>query len=344
MQKFARLIATAAAFTLAALLIIDSHAAVQGASAALTLCSGVLIPSLFPFMVTASFIAELEPPECLKRLFTPVLRLLFRQPCSAAPAILLGLTGGYPIGARMAQRLLDRGEITGEQAHRLTLFCVNAGPSFVIGAVGGSMLSSTSAGIIIFAALCLSSLFLGMLTRFIPGACADEPRQDEKAVSQSLTNSLVGSISDGCAGIVTVSAWVIFFGSVCALLSQSGARTVIMCILEVTGGCFAVGNISLPVIASVLGFGGLCVHCQIFSLASRISIKPLLFFCSRVLNAVFAAFICEGIVKLLPQSVSVIAGTGETLTAAASVSAPAACALLFLCSLVILELDTCEKV
>lgn len=344
MQKFARSIAAGAAVLLALLLIIDSHAAIEGARKSLSLCSGVLIPSLFPFMVTACFISDLPLSKRLQTLLAPVMRFLFRQPCAAAPVIALGLIGGYPVGARIAQRLFDRGEITDEQAHRLVLFCVNAGPAFVIGSVGGSLLASPSAGVLLFVSLCLSSLTLGVLTRFMPHASAEETPVKSKLPPPSFSHSLVNAVSDGCSGIVTICAWVIFFGSVCALIPQTEGRKVLVSILEVTGGCTGAAGSPLPIMASILGFGGLCVHCQIFSLAAKINIKPLFFFCGRVLSAVFAAFICEGLMRLFPQSVSTLANTGETLTAAGAVSAPAACALLFLCALVILDLDTCEKV
>ena len=344
MQKFAKATALCAALFLAAMLIIDSGSAVKGARDALSLCSGVLIPSLFPFMVTSGFIADLPLPRKAEAVLSPLMRAAFRLPCAAAPAVIFGLIGGYPVGARMAQRLFLRGEITDEQAQRLLLFCVNAGPAFVIGTVGASLLSSPEAGVILFASLSISSLLLGCFLRFMPHSCADSPQSAGKKSPQSLSLSLVNAVSEGSAGIVSVCAWVIFFGSVCALIPPGAGRNAALCVLEVTGGCAESAGFSLPVTASVLGFGGLCVHCQCFSLASKIPIKPLMFFSARVLNAVFAAFICEGLTRVFPQSISTLAHSGEAFTAAGAAYPPAACALLFLCALVILDLDTCEKV
>ena len=49
---------------------------------------------------------------------------------------LLGVTGGYPLGADAVARLRRSGALTREQAERALAFCNNSGPAFLVGAAG----------------------------------------------------------------------------------------------------------------------------------------------------------------------------------------------------------------
>lgn len=349
MRGFAKLAALAAGTVFALLLVIDTGCAVSGASNALTLCAQVLIPTLFPFMVISSFIADIGLPDSVTKALNPFMQAVFRLPASALTAILLALVGGYPVGARMTRELMERGSITVDEAKRMMLFCVCAGPSFVIGAVGSHMLGDYRAGLLLFASLIASAAVTAVLSRFVTDSSCSDAAQPPLCRDRSLSQSFSFAVSQSSAAMLCVCAWVIFFGSVLALaashIPQGRGLTALMCIVEVTNGCrAAAGALPLPVIAAVLGFGGLCVHCQIFSLFPQAGGNMPLYLCARMVNAVFAAFFCNGLLRLFPIDINVAAYAGETVVRAWSVSAPAAGALMFLCALVILELDTGEKV
>lgn len=349
MRRFAKLAVLAASGVFALLLVADTRCAVSGASKALDECAQVLIPTLFPFMVISSFIADIGLPRAITAALEPFMRAALRLPATAFTAIVFGLIGGYPVGARMTRELLERGNITADEARRMMLFCVGAGPCFVIGAVGSRILGDYRAGLLLFASLLLSAAITAALSRFVPDTADSSQSQHAPCSPRSLSQSLSLAVSQSSAAILCVCAWVIFFGSMLSLaashLPQGRGITALMCIIEVTNGCrAAAGTLPLPVIAAILGFGGLCVHCQIFSIFPLIGGNMPLYFCARIINAVFAAFFCDGLLRLFPFDIKAAAYAGETVMRVWSVSAPAAGALMFLCALVILELDTEEKV
>lgn len=59
------------------------------------------------------------------------------------------LCRGLPRRRGNDRRAISDGRISQSDAQRMTLFCVNAGPAFVIGGVGAGMLGSVRAGVII---------------------------------------------------------------------------------------------------------------------------------------------------------------------------------------------------
>ena len=99
---------------------------------ALTLCAGTVIPSLFPFMTVTALLVRLGFGQWLAPHTAGLMAPLFRLPGCASSALLLGLVGGYPIGARTAAELYASGALTCAEAERLLTFCNTSNPVFLI--------------------------------------------------------------------------------------------------------------------------------------------------------------------------------------------------------------------
>lgn len=67
-----------------------------GVSRGLSICSTVIIPSLFPFLVLAGFLVRSGVGAALGRRLERPVRFLFGLPGCCASAILIGMIGGYP--------------------------------------------------------------------------------------------------------------------------------------------------------------------------------------------------------------------------------------------------------
>lgn len=288
----------------------------QGAADGLLYCAQVLIPSLFPFMVLSSFVVNSGISAALSRILSPVTVHLFRLPGSAGVTILLSMFCGYPVGARGVRSLLDQRLITQQQAARMLYFTVGAGPAFLVFAVGASLLHNTATGIILLIAQVLSQLILGFFTRFL---CKDRPDTLKQAAPKEppmpLTNALVTSCGDSTLGILQLCGMVVLFSALLGILQNAGgtsffeklltacgassavASSVLPILLEVTGGCFAAIKAGAPValLAFAIGWGGICVHFQIYATLGTLKINRVLFtlfrFAQGILCAVFTHLI-----------------------------------------------------
>ena len=337
---------------LALLLVADSPLAMQGAREGLALSGQVIIPSLYPFFVVGGLFVQQISAQ--RRRSSRLLWKLLRQPPAALGVILLGLLGGYPLGARTAAQLMERGQLTRAQAQRLQLFCVNAGPAYLIGAVGSALVGSRRAGLILFVAMSAASLVIGLLTRAL--ATQDEAipasPPPEQTRSPGLDQRLLSAVTQATKSILGVCAWVVLFSTLCALLqrlplSAWGALPVLNVFLEVSSGAAAVvrAQVALPVLCAALGWGGLSVHCQILGDIKKTGLPLRLFWTSRLLHGGLAAAFCLRLLRWFPVSMptAVIAGA-RVSTRMWAVSAPAAAALLVFCAFVILELDLNRKI
>ena len=144
------------------------------AAKALALCAGTVIPALFPFMAVTGLLVRLGFGQWLAPYTAGLTAPLFRLPGCAGSALLLGLVGGYPIGARTAAELYASGALTRQEAERLLTFCNNSNPVFLISVLGVGVFGSVRVGLWLWLIHVASALVTGLLFRDLGrdgGAC-----------------------------------------------------------------------------------------------------------------------------------------------------------------------------
>ena len=312
----------------------------KGFANGLRSCAEIVIPSMFPFLVSASLTGSGSVPKPVKRIFEPITQKLFRLPADCLPAIIIGQLGGYLSGAKAADSLCQSGIITPSQASRLMLFSVNAGMGFAVNAVGSIMLGSRQIGRILLFSLCVSSLITGFLTRFIPDTEAKAP---EKIKKTSFSAALVGSVTSGTNAMLAACGFVCLFSGILSIASHfipnKTASAAISCLFEITNGCMnAAEAFSIPAIAAACAFGGLCVHFQIFAVTENCSFGIFRFYLFRIIHSATAFAVCAIYLHFSPVEHQVFLSLYEN-AALWSFSAPSAVSLLFLSALLILDLD-----
>lgn len=318
----------------------------KGMSTGLANCAKIIIPSIFPFMVAAALTGSGDLPPKLKRITGKITETLFSLPAESFFAIIIGQLGGCLAGAKAIESLVKSGSISESKAKRMLLFCINTGIGFSVNAVGSVMLNSRKSGRILLVSLTVSSLLLGIISRFIP----DKSESNKKLPSRHLpfSASVVESVSSSAIATVNACAFVTAFSGINAVtesvIHNENTRILVSCLLEITNGCFlAAGKISLPLIAAVCAFGGLCVHMQIFAVAKNIPISIPQFYIFRILHAASAYAVCAVILRFFPAEQEVFLLITEN-AAVWSFSAPASVSLLFLSALLILDLDNKDKI
>ena len=174
-------------------LILDAKTALTGAKEGITLCLYTVIPSLFPFIFISGILSS-----TLVGLNLPILRPLGKLcgiPSGSEPLLLLGLIGGYPVGAQNIAHAFNSRQLDKNTARRMLGFCNNAGPAFIFGLMS-SMFKSPAAPWFLWLIHIISALAVGS---FLPGkqqyACSipmKKPPTAAKALA-SITKTAWGS-------------------------------------------------------------------------------------------------------------------------------------------------------
>ena len=252
-------------FGAALLLFPDVSAA--AAREGVTLCLQTVLPSLFPFFVLSSLLVQSDVPRLLSRAMAGVMYPLFGVSGAGASALILGLLGGYPVGARTVAELYGRGEIGQEESEHLLAFCNNSGPGFFLGVCGTAVFSSARAGMYLYLIHVGAALVTGVLLRRDLGL----PRR--KAVSrQRAPFDLAAAVQGSFAAVGSVSAFVIFFMVLLRLLSLVPAlaalpplpRAALFGFVEMTNGVNALPatRAGFVLCAAIMNWGGLSVQAQ----------------------------------------------------------------------------------
>ncbi len=288
--------------------------AISAAGDALSLCAGTLIPSLFPFFVCANLLISSGLLKSAGRIFEKSSLFLFRVGGEGAAAVLLGLVSGYPAGAAVTCRLYGDGCISKNEAHRLLAFTNNAGPLFIIGAVGVSVYGNPQAGYLLFAAQALASLCTGICMRYTGSDIAWHHTGSRPSASDPM--------GDAITTVLSLCGFVVFFSVLSAYLRKIGLLSLLQHVLtavgcsEKTAALLSAGipEISavvkseggaLPAMAGLLSFGGISVMLQTASLVKKagLSLKPYIL--GKLLSAGLAAAFCRILLAFFPISVSV---------------------------------------
>ena len=256
-------------------LIIDGKTALSGAADGIDLCIKSVIPSLFPFFVLSMLLTS---SLWGTKFLAPVGRLC-GMPQGSESLLVVGLLGGYPVGAQRVAAAYRRGELEKEQAQRLLGFCSNAGPAFFFGIVA-SKFSTWWAGFVLWCIHIAAALTVGML---LPGKDPSQVR-----LSEAKALSLATALRQSLQVMANVCGWVILFRILIAFLERwvlwllpQEASVCVVGLLELANGCCSLDGIADEkprfVIASViLALGGLCVTMQTLSVTAGLSMKKYL--------------------------------------------------------------------
>jgi sporulation integral membrane protein YlbJ len=321
-----------------ALLIFPAQAS-QGAKNGVEYSLNILLPSLYPFMVLSVFVVKSGLAEKLGAVLERPTQALFHLPGSAAVSVVMSVIGGFPAGARSAASLYSEGLITEKQAEQMMYFCVNAGPSFVITAVGIGFLGNAQAGAVLFASQLISFLIMGILSGLFarkekPPAHAALKR---KSTQHGTAEAFIVSAADAAYSTLMMCCLVILFAAGMNLLRMALTSPVlsVICsaILEVTGGSADLARTGAPIwcFALAMGWGGICVHLQVFACLGGIQIRKGRFALCRLMQGGISALVCWCLTQFFPPCTETFTNISDPIVGATSGSIPAAAALALLC-------------
>ncbi len=254
--------------------LFDAQTLVNGTIEGVKVAIFVVVPSLFPFIFLSGLFSSKFSSN--KLLSLRPLEKLCGMPLGSGNLLILGLCGGYPVGAQCVANAYEQGAITKKDGQRLLGFCNNAGPSFIFGMVGG-ILGDIRFCWFLWLGQIFSALSVGML---LPGKSKEQCRLQsgkELTVTESLENTI-----RICAKI---AGWVVLFRALLSVADKWFLHLLpiqwnagIAGILELSNGCvrlqYIESNLLRYLLCGVLlSFGGLCVNFQTKSVARTLSLK-----------------------------------------------------------------------
>lgn len=269
-------------------------AAIEGAKLMFT----AVFPTVFPFAVICNLLIYYNGIDLYSRILGPIFCKPLGLSQNSSFPIIASVICGYPLGAKFCHDTFKMGYIEKTEYERLLNIASNAGPIFLLGTVGTAMLGSVKYGYILLLANYLSIFFVGFLTKKKGVVTISQSRKPVTTSQNNLGTNLKMSIENALNTTFIVSAYVILFSIVIALIKSSSNLTTCITFLEtlfnitpgtlysvflgsieMTNGCKLVSNtllsihLKLSIISFLCSFSGFSVIGQISSFISEDNIS-----------------------------------------------------------------------
>ncbi len=308
-QRFAAALWALAALGAGAAFLLAPARSAQGFWQGLALCAGSVLPALFPFFVVCNLLCASPAALWLSRPLRPLTRLC-GIPEEAAPlALALSWLGGYAVCARTLGQMRRQGTLCRASAARLLLLGCCAGPGFAIGCMGGLMLGSVRAGVLLYALqLAANLLTAACILPFLKAGTDAVPPQPQPAPAAGLSAAIGGAVDSS----LQVCGCTLFF---CVLAAQlrpalpawAPAWPLLGMVLELSTGSAAFAAVggawALHGMALCLSWPGVSILCQMRALLGRGAPMGLLA-AARVLHAVWLQALLCLLARCLPGAVA----------------------------------------
>lgn len=321
LQYFLRLFQGVSLCFLAVALIYWGGEGANAVREGMELCFQVIIPSMFPFFILSNMVILMGFSHSLGQMFALIMQPVFRVPAPCGTAWVLGLVGGYPVGAKTTVSLLETGQCTKEEGERLLAFTNNAGPAFLFGVIGSGMFQSVAVGGMLYLSHIVASVTVGALLGIWKGKrigarvesvdCAVKKVTEDtsflSAFLESVTKAMESTLQV-CAFILcftvlirlfTLGGMITFFASSLAFIWEplgfcsEFAYPFVLGILELASGVTSVsgGTFSgqMALLSFFLGWGGCSVHGQTFSFLKDTALTGKYYLGGKFFQGIFSA-------------------------------------------------------
>lgn len=306
-------------------LITFSSTNLEAARNGLALFVTSVLPTLFPFFIATELILKTNLINIFGKLLNKFIKPLFNVPGESSIAIILGIISGYPVGAKVVCDLKKEKIISKIEAERLIAFTNNSGPLFILATVGIALFGSKKIGIILLISHILSSFVVGLVFKFWKKNAPDfsnyslsysyNPQKQTSLVKISDLGEILGdAIKKSIFTILNIGGYIVLFSVIISILDTSGIinnisnlfslfginpqilNSLLFGFLELTNGVnltskyyYDFPSISILLTSFILGFGGISVLLQVYSIIAKenISIKP--YFYGKVLQGIISA-------------------------------------------------------
>lgn len=278
-------------------IILKPSICIKAALTGIMLCGNVIIPSIYPFTFCVLFINGSNAANILRPL-NNIIKKFFGLNYFEFSLLLLSLIGGYPLGAKLLSETQNRNSAL------MLNYCINAGPAFIVLAVGKGVFKNVTVGWVLFLSHILSSLIIAL---FLHKKTVYEPPQYQKA-SLNIVENFVASASNAASTVIKICGLVILFSCIGGYIEHFSAYFSPLYYLgllcEVTNAVFKCNNILI--VSFLLGFSGFSIWAQIFSLMKNVKINYVKFILFRFLHGAISSLLTFIALKVIKISVTTL--------------------------------------
>ena len=289
--------------TLLILLFIFSKQNFSSAKNTINIFLFSVMPSLFPFILFTEIILKTDIIDILSKSAGKIIGKVFNTSKNSSSSIIIGFLCGYPMGAKSVITSLEDKKINYNDASFLLNFINNCNPIFIISTISISIFGNIKVGIILLISHILSAILIGIVsTRKHYSNIIQKNSEFLKLFNKknlsleetSFFDIIKTSILNSFITLEMILGFMLIFNILSNIFTTITLKLnfnynlvqILTGLFEVTGGCFNIGNLNIDIklklciISFMLGFSGLCIIFQIYSVIykHKFSLNKIIFF------------------------------------------------------------------
>lgn len=255
-----------------------------------------VLPAVLPFMILTQILINLKTMDKLCKPFSKPMEKIYGVPGLSLSIFLTSIMAGYPVGSKMIADLYESGQISRQDAFRMSSFCSNSGPMFIVGVVGINLFKNSTWGYILLISHILSALINGLIYRkiIIPDEKTEHKKNNYTLSFGDIISSCSSAILNVCA-IITLFFIIIEAISPILTLLPYEVSGLIGGLFEITRGCIDLskigGNFILPLVSFVITFGGFSTILQSMSILKKTNMSTTLFALQKLTQGIISCII-----------------------------------------------------
>ncbi|WP_396276413.1 sporulation integral membrane protein YlbJ [Haloimpatiens lingqiaonensis] len=306
-------------------IVISPKVCIDAALGGAKLFFNSVFSSLFPFLIIINVMMEFGGIEIYSKIFGKFLCRPLKLPDNCSFPLLVSFVCGYPLGAKYSCELYQNKRINLNTLERLLNIASNAGPLFIIGGVGVSMLNNHYLGYLLIISNYISCLVMALLLKRKDYSTTINKNNFNVKVSKvdniglvlkrSVENSIFTTLSIG--GFITLFSVLIsllksgrFFSKAIECISSilhipiNLTNGLIVGIIEMTNGCATLASLridniyKLAFLSFIISFGGISITSQVYTFTYKYNISMKRYMKRKLIQGFISIIITIIIYKL----------------------------------------------
>ncbi|EJO5347918.1 sporulation integral membrane protein YlbJ [Clostridium botulinum] len=282
-----------------------------------------VFPSLFPFLILTNIIISYDGVHIYSKIFGKALCTPMKLKKECSFPLMISALCGYPLGAKYSCDLYQNNDINFSTLEKLINVASNAGPLFIIGSVGTSMLGNTYAGYVLLLSNYLSCIIVGLILPSGNSPGYRNYKSNFKPSNKNIGQSLKTSIEDAIKTCMSVAGFVILFSLLLNILKnniifkyilnniyilfnidKNLIEGFLLGLVEMTNGCYLISTSSIDIskklisISFLLAFSGFSIISQVYSFTYKQGINIKRYIKIKFIQGIIASISCIVLYKI----------------------------------------------
>ncbi len=245
-----------------------------------------IFPSLFPMFIISSILINLNLIKYINLIFKKLNTKLFKLNENTSYILFMSMLSGFPSNAKIAKEMYDAKLIKQNDVQKIILFSHFSNPLFIMGMIKHKTL-------LVLMAHYLSNFIIGIIVRNKYPSEKETTKIKTSNSNLNISQTLTTAINQAMTTLLFILGTIVCFYILTSIINLP----LFNVILELSQGLNYLNildiNMKLKTIlyGSLLSFGGICIHFQVYGILSDLKIKYFPYLLSRLFHAILTGII-----------------------------------------------------